>query len=122
MPTIDPTQAFAALDRARRLSRVLDTAIALPGTSFRFGLDPIIGLVPGFGDAIGFALSAYIIIVASRVGVPRRVLWRMLLNVAIDAVIGAIPVAGDLFDFAWHANARNVRLFERAISRAAQPA
>jgi hypothetical protein len=97
------------------LATLLDDAIAIPGTSFRFGIDPIVGLVPGFGDLLGAAASAYIILEAARVGAPGSVLLRMATNVAIDTIVGSIPVLGDLFDFGWKSNTRNARLLARHI-------
>lgn len=102
-------------DNVRALARVLDRAIRIPGTNVRIGLDGLLGLVPGFGDAAGAALSATIVIAAIRAGAPRAVLGRMLANVAFDTVLGAVPVVGDLFDFAWKANARNATLLERFL-------
>ena len=87
----------------------------MPGTGVRFGLDPVLGLVPGLGDLAGMALSGYLVILGGRLGVSRAVLVRMLANVAIDTVGGTVPVIGDLFDVAWKSNLRNVTLLERAI-------
>lgn len=87
----------------------------MPGTSFRFGLDPILGLVPGVGDVAGAALSAAIITAAVRHGVSRFTLARMAGNVALDATLGVVPVVGDLFDAAWKANRRNLGLLERHL-------
>ncbi len=98
--------------RVRRLAKLLDNELRIPFTKFRIGLDPILGLVLGLGDLIGAALSSYIIIEAKRLGVPRSVLVRMMLNVAADAVGGSAPVVGDVFDAAWKCNMRNVRLLE----------
>ena len=105
------------LDAARAIARVLDDAIRIPGTSFRIGLDPIIGLVPGLGDLVGGAVSAYYLIVAARLGAPPSVLVRMLANLGVDTLVGAIPALGDLFDAAWRANSRNLALLERLIER-----
>ena len=103
------------LARARALTRLLDSAARVPGTSFRFGLDPVLGLIPGLGDVAGAALSGYVVILASRLGAPRSVIVRMLGNVAIDTVAGAMPVVGDLFDAGWKSNTRNLALLERHI-------
>ena len=100
----------------RGLVRLLDGAITIPGTPIRFGLDAIIGLVPGVGDLAGAGFSAVVVLAAIRAGVPAAVLLRMLLNVAIDTLVGAVPVAGDLFDVAWRSNARNLALLERALA------
>jgi len=92
----------------------------VPGTSIRFGFDPILGLVPGLGDAVGAVLAAWVLIEAFRMGASRATLLRMAGNVALDAGLGAIPVFGDLFDFAWKANLRNVALLERHLAAPAQ--
>lgn len=116
----------AAVQRLRALSHLLDDSIPVPGTGFRFGLDALIGLVPGVGDAAGAAMSAYVLMEAGRLGVPRSTLLRMAGNVAIEAVVGAIPFLGDLFDAGWKANLRNLRLVEahladpRSTSRASR--
>ena len=107
------------LERAERLAFLLDDAIRIPGTSFRIGLDPLIGLVPGLGDAIGALASAWIVVEAARFGAPRAVLARMLYNIGIDSLIGAVPGPGDLFDFVWKSDAKNVALLRRHL---AQPA
>ena len=99
-----------SLRRAKIVASVLDDAIRVPGTDIRFGIDPLIGLVPGLGDLLGGAASAYIILEAARVGAPASVLARMALNVGIDTLVGGVPLVGDLFDFAWKSNARNVKL------------
>lgn len=96
----------------RDLARVLDEAIRIPGTNIRIGLDALLGLLPGGGDVAGGLFSGLIILQAARSGAPAPVLGRMLANVAIDVVLGAIPIIGDVFDVAWRANTRNVRLLE----------
>jgi hypothetical protein len=107
----------ATLERLERLAQLLDTALVLPGTNFRFGADAIIGLVPGIGDAITTAISAYIVYEARRLGVPRHVLVRMIGNVALDGLVGAVPLVGDVFDTMWRANIRNVRLLRKYLER-----
>lgn len=107
---------LASLQRLRKLTRLLDNAIAIPGTTFRVGLDPILGLLPGIGDFLGTALSAYIVIEAARLGLPRATLGRMVFNVLAESVFGAVPVLGDLFDFAWKANVKNMELLETHFS------
>jgi hypothetical protein len=97
------------------LSHILDDFLRIPGTQIRFGLDGIIGLIPGVGDILG-ALASWIIILAAWLrGVPRITLARMLANVAIETIIGAVPILGDAFDIAWKANRRNYALLERSI-------
>lgn len=97
------------------LSHVLDDFIKIPGTSIRFGLDGIIGLVPGIGDIVGGIASCIIIIAAWIRGVPYVTLARMVANVAIEVSIGAIPVLGDAFDIAWRANRRNYALLTGSL-------
>ena len=89
----------------------LDSSISLPG-GYRIGLDGIIGLIPGVGDIVGGGLSSWILYQAYQQGAPKFILARMLINIFIDSVVGAIPIAGDLFDFIWKANQRNVALLE----------
>jgi hypothetical protein len=105
------------LERLRRLARLLDNAIPLPGTRFRIGLDPIIGLVPGLGDVIGAIFSTVIVYQAARLGAPRSTLVRMLANIAVDTLVGEIPLLGDLFDFGWKSNTRNIALLEQHLDR-----
>ena len=100
----------AALDRLDMLARLFDTAFILPGTNVRFGIEAIMRLVPGIGDAAASALSCYLLYEARRLGVPTRIFVRMLLNVVIEGTVGAVPIAGDAFDVAFRANRRNVRL------------
>ncbi len=95
------------------MSRLLDSAYQLPGTTYRFGLDPIIGLVPGFGDLISPLFTIALLWQSRDLDLPRIVRLRMLFNVAIDTVLGIVPIAGDLFDFAWKANDMNMALLER---------
>ena len=118
--SIDEREAVTApsgssLTRVRTVSDLLDNALRVPGTNIRVGLDPLVGLIPGVGDLVGGLASAYIILEAARAGAPTSVLLRMLGNVGIDTALGAIPVAGDLFDVGWKSNARNVRLLERHL-------
>jgi uncharacterized protein DUF4112 len=107
------------LERLRVLARFLDTAIAVPGTKFRFGFDAIIGLVPFLGDAISALLSVYIIAQAARLGTPKSTLTRMIANVGIDTLIGEIPLIGDLFDAGFKSNVRNLALLESHINQPA---
>lgn len=114
-----PSPAPVDLSTARRLTHWLDSAIRIPGTRISVGLDALLGLIPGGGDLAGAALSAYLVVIASRAGAPASVLTRMVGNVAIDAAVGTIPLLGDLFDIGWKANTRNLRLLEAQL---AQPA
>lgn len=104
-------------ERVRSLARVLDSAIRIPGTNIRFGLDSVIGLVPGVGDLTGAALSGYIVLTAARMGVPSAVVGRMLLNLGLDTLVGTVPLLGDLFDVGFRANTRNAALLDRYLER-----
>jgi hypothetical protein len=99
------------LRRMRFLSRLLDNSIPLPG-GYRIGFDPIIGLAPGVGDLIASLLSLWLVYDAAILGLPKRILSRMILNIALETLIGAFPVLGDLLDAVWKANARNMELVE----------
>jgi hypothetical protein len=98
----------------------MDESIRVPGTKFRFGLDPLLGLVPVGGDTVSLALSLYIVAEAWRAGVPKLTLARMLTNVAFDALFGAVPVVGDAIDAVWKANERNRRLLQRSLEAKAR--
>jgi hypothetical protein len=110
------------VSRAERVARLdalatlLDTAFPVPGTNIRFGFDVLIGLVPGIGDAVSTAMSLYIVHEAYALGVPRRVIARMLANVALDGIIGAVPLVGDAFDVLWRANRRNLALLRSHLA------
>ncbi|MEH1937205.1 MAG: DUF4112 domain-containing protein [Nostoc sp.] len=112
---IEPDAKAPTLKRLRQLSRLLDNIITIPGTKIGFGLDPIIGLIPIGGDFLGVMFSSYIILEAARLGVSRATLGKMVLNVIIDGLVGAVPVLGDLFDFAWTANSYNIKLLEEYL-------
>ena len=101
------------LELLRRWARIFDSAFRIPGTRITFGLDPIIGLIPGIGDLSSPIFSLFIIWHAAKLRVPRVVIARMVLNALIDGLVGAIPLVGDLFDFAWKASAWNLALLER---------
>jgi hypothetical protein len=105
---------FAAFERRfAAVSRVMDELVAIPGTSVRVGLDPILGLVPVVGDAIAAVVGFWLIAEAARYGVPRIVVGRMVVNTLVDLVVGAIPVLGDVFDVVSRSNSRNLALFRR---------
>jgi hypothetical protein len=113
--TVIPTVRLDGRDRLQRLRSLawlLDNSIPLPG-GFRIGLDAVIGLVPGIGDAIGALFSAFILNEARLLGAPRSVLMRMSGNVLLETVVGSIPFVGDLFDMGFKANMRNIALLER---------
>jgi hypothetical protein len=100
----------AAIERMRVVATILDDSIRVPGTSYRVGLDPILGIAPAAGDLISGALSMYIVLESARLGVSYLTLVRMLGNISLDIVGGSIPLVGDLFDAAWKANKRNFEL------------
>ena len=102
--------------QVRDLARLLDSQFRIPGTQRRFGIDGVLGLVPGVGDAAGLALSAGVIVKAIGLGARGATVGRMVANVAIDAVFGAVPVLGWVFDFIFKANNRNVALLERHVT------
>lgn len=97
------------------LAWLLDNSIKIPGTSWRIGLDGIIGLIPGIGDLAAGGLSSYILYQALKLKVPRAIIARMALNVLLESVIGVIPILGDLFDFVFKANQRNVNLMRKYV-------
>ena len=118
------TRAGSELDVTRRdtggvnrLAWLLDDIIRIPGTKLRFGIDPLLGLIPGGGDLAGGVLSGYIILAAARAGAPPPVIVRMGLNVALDAIVGAVPLLGDLFDASYKANRRNALLLQEFVDR-----
>ena len=113
----DPAGRRAALDRLDMLATMFDTAFILPGTNVRFGVESLLRLVPGVGDVIASALSCYLLYEARRLGVPRLVFARMASNVALEALVGAVPLAGDAFDVFFRANRRNVALLRKHFAR-----
>ena len=102
-----------ALREINILAKLMDSQFRVPGTNFRFGLDGIIGLIPGVGDLSTFAVSGYMLWIMAKNGASGYVLARMVFNVLIDAVVGSIPFIGDLFDIAFKANLRNMRLMQQ---------
>ncbi len=112
---MNPSTELDTLARVRRLAQFLDNSIPLPGGA-RIGWDAVLGLIPGLGDGAGALLSTYIVVQAVRLGASREVLVRMLGNVAIEALVGAVPFLGDVFDAAFKANVRNVRLLEQHLA------
>ena len=103
--------------RLETLSHLLDSAFVIPGTNHRVGIDALLGLVPGIGDLVSTALASYIIWEAKQLGLPRWKIARMVGNVALDTTVGAIPFAGDLFDVAFKANRRNMKIVRDHLER-----
>jgi len=110
--SVERAEIRAARERLRQLAWLLDSSIPVPGTRLTIGLDALIGLFPFVGDLVGVLLSAYIVGEAARLGAPKSVLWRMSLNAGIEGLVGIVPLAGDVFDAAFKANQRNVRLLD----------
>lgn len=110
------TPSERSLSRARSLATLLDSSIPIPGTDRRIGLDPLIGLIPFVGDYAGALLSSYIVFAAAQAGAPSFTLIRMIGNIALDTLLGSVPLLGDLFDAGWKSNAKNVSLFEKHVT------
>jgi uncharacterized protein DUF4112 len=105
-------RAQLGLDRLRGLTRLMDQAFGVPGTKWRFGLDALFGLVPGLGDVAGGVIAVYALHVARQFGAPGVIQLNMLTNIALDSLIGTIPVIGDIFDFVFKAQTRNLALLD----------
>lgn len=117
---IDLPTGTAPADVRRRMEameKLLERSLTIPGTKVGVGLDAVIGVIPVVGDAIAAALGAYLLWEAKNLGLPKWKLWRMAGNIAFDAAIGAVPLAGDLFDFAFRSNSRNLRLVKRHLDK-----
>ena len=112
---LDPDVA-ADLRRLRGLSHLLDNSVRIPGTTYRVGIEPLLGLLPVAGDAAGLVVSAYVLAVAVRTGVPRATLGRIVLTLWLDATVGSVPLFGDLFDAYWKANLRSTRLLDARLA------
>ena len=117
---VRPQSRAERIARLDGLATLLDTAFVIPGTNIRFGIDAMMGLVPGIGDAITTAMSLYIVHEARQLGAPRHLIARMLANVALDGVVGAVPFLGDAFDVMWRANRRNMTLLRNYLDREAR--
>ena len=119
LPPLDPDTA-ARLERLRSVARLMDTRFRLPLVPFRFGLDSVIGLVPVVGDTVSWAVAAWIVVEARKLGAPPDVVARMLANTIFDWGIGLVPLAGDVLDAGVRSNIRNVRLLEETLARRGQ--
>lgn len=103
------------LVRLRQLSENLDESFTIPGTNIKFGIDAVIGLVPGGGDLIGGLFSLYILRTAIRMKLPKRAILSIFFNIILDTTIGIIPIVGDIFDIFWKSNKRNMRIIEKNL-------
>lgn len=112
-----PDNHAEILQRLEWLAANLDDKFHFPGTKIRFGWDSVIGLIPVLGDTTTTLLSAYFMWEANRLGISKWTLWRMLGNVGIDFVVGAVPIVGDLCDVTWRANRKNLRLLKKELDR-----
>jgi hypothetical protein len=108
-----PVPLNSSLRHIKSLAKLMDSKFTIPGTQIKFGLDALIGLIPGAGDLSTFAVSGYMVMIMAKNGASGYVLARMIINILIDAIIGAIPFIGDIFDVAFKANNRNMNLMER---------
>ena len=99
-----------------RIAYLMDDSLKIPGTNFRFGLDPLLNLIPVLGDISGFAVSGMLVLTMAKKGVSNKVIVLMVLNIVLDFVIGAIPIIGNIFDFTYKANSRNIKLLKEHYS------
>jgi hypothetical protein len=111
------TSDYERLAVAKKLATLLDAAFTLPIINKKIGLDPILGLFPGIGDAVSLVISLYIVYTAHQLGLPRTQLVLMLVNVALDTAIGSVPVLGDTFDAFWKSNMKNIAVIEQHLQK-----
>ena len=104
------------LVRLRQLSENLDESFTIPGTNMKFGMDALLGLVPGGGDLVSGIFSLYMLRAAIKMKLPKRAIFSMLVNILLDTTIGIIPVAGDIFDIFWKSNKRNLKIIEKHLA------
>jgi hypothetical protein len=116
--TIDrPRSRAERIARIEALAALLDTAFIIPGTNIRFGFDALVGLLPGIGDFLTTAVSLWLVKEARALGAPRHLIARMLANIALDSVVGVVPLVGDAFDLMWKSNRRNMQLLRKHLQR-----
>jgi hypothetical protein len=124
VPPLAPLQTVALeeerLRRLNALGHFLDNSIRIPGVDYRVGYDAVIGLIPGIGDLIGFVLSIYIVLAATRYRLPASTVLRMVLNVGLETLLGTVPLVGDLFDATYKSNARNLDLLRAHLAARTQ--
>ena len=104
------------LVRLRQISENLDESFTIPGTNIKFGMDALLGLVPGGGDLVSGIFSLYMLRAAIKMKLPKRAIFSMLVNILLDTTIGIIPVAGDIFDIFWKSNKRNLKIIEKHLA------
>ena len=119
-PSDEAARRLALVEAAELLAKVLDTTVKIPGTSLYLGLDPLIGLIPGFGDVLAGLIGTVILGMAARMEVPRIVITRMSLNLLINGVIGTVPIFGDLFSVWFRSNSLNAELLRQAATQSAR--
>lgn len=112
MNTADTAAQLRNLNRIRRISRLMDTAFKIPVVGLKIGWDPVLGLIPGLGDLIATVISAYVIVLAARFRLPRGILAQMVFNIGLEAIVGTVPLLGDVFDAFYKSNVRNLKLLE----------
>jgi Domain of unknown function (DUF4112) len=115
--TDHPHVAAARYRRLRHIAVLMDGLVRIPGTRFRLGLNSLIGLPPGAGDAMLTAISLWIVWEGAKLGLPRAKIVRMLGNVAVEAALGSVPILGDVFDVIWKANLRNLAIIDRYLDQ-----
>ena len=111
-------EKLKTLKKLESLARIMDTAWGIPMTRWRFGLDSVVGLIPGAGDALNLGVSLYALLLARKLGAPKSLLLRMAANAGIDFGLGSIPVVGDIFDLFFKSNTRNLKLLTDYLARA----
>lgn len=109
---VNEFQGEAELRWAEKISGIMDSKFTFPGTKIKFGLDPIMGLVPGLGNLFSFSISGFLVYTMAKYGASRKVIIKMLINITLDALLGSIPVIGSIFDFFFKANSKNVKLLK----------
>jgi hypothetical protein len=107
-----PVENNSKIKWVEYVSYLMDEKFRLPGTNFRFGLDPLLNLIPLVGDLSGFAVSAVLVVTMAKHGASRKVIILMVINIILDTTIGAIPVIGQIFDFAYKSNSKNIKLLK----------
>jgi Domain of unknown function (DUF4112) len=114
------TDRLKTLSKIERLAKLMDTAWGIPFTRWRFGLDSVLGLVPGAGDAVNLGISLYTLLLARKLGAPNALLLRMAANAGIDFGLGTVPVLGDIFDMFFKSNTRNLKMLQAYLAAQAK--